>query len=138
MSASHYLVNSGRLRAASAAKRRLNTISPWPQAEGPCSAGSGMETCFSRVMCLTVAVLPFTWLQAGGRDAAGPGCYRLAGSAVRPPNASSQSRITLIARPWLPTWQWFWACSASVKTLTLTDGAAVSVSTWSPSMCNGT
>jgi hypothetical protein len=28
---------------------------------------------------------------------------------------SSQARITVIARPKLPTWQWFWACPDSVK-----------------------
>jgi hypothetical protein len=28
----------------------------------------------------------------------------------------------------LPHWQWFWACSASVKARAVTDRAAVSVS----------
>src|SRR5580698_267468 len=66
------------------------------------------------------------------------GCYyRSASSAVRPPNASSQSRITLRARPVLPVWQWFDACSASVKTRAVTDLAAVNVSNCSPSIGNG-
>ena len=54
------------------------------------------------------------------------------------PSRASHSTITRSARPRLPTWTWFCACSASVNTRAVIDRARVSVAIWSPSWDSGT
>src|SRR5918994_421685 len=53
------------------------------------------------------------------------------------PTRWSHSTITRSARPRLPTWTWFCACSASVNTRAVIDRAWVRVAIWSPSSDRG-
>jgi hypothetical protein len=89
------------------------------------AAGFGVELVrIDPYLALRIILVPYGHSRASRRS--------------RSSSPSSQSSITRTARPMLPTWTWFWACSWRVKTRAVTERALVRVLSWSDSWRMGT